>query len=353
MRTSSIHIMALACAMFLGFGCNNYTSEAEFETPELGYVFFSADANSRVTLTTGTTLPNFGVLGYSYENKWSSESDKAKPNAFPNATDKYNQMVTFSDPLYTYTPLIQWEADLRYTFFGYHPYSTGFPNVTPKNVALSAFDCSGIPYIDYTVHSWTSQEGMVDIMTAASDKDYPKQGKDAVDLVFKHRLCGLQVKARNFNETAEYIRNVSIEINNLKYDQIRIFLDPEVDPVLPAATNHIGNYVLTDKVYESNTTGAIALPDFATGNAASVAATDEANKLLLIPQTGGITGRINFDLWNGTGWDNGKYQDFSTTRTLEEGHFYTLLLSFIDDAISVTFVDSDQWDEKDVEYEFE
>lgn len=342
MRTNKIYVMALAWVIGM---CTACTTDVEtHEANELGYIFFHADVNSRVTLTMGNTVSQFGVLGYKYGNYWESEATTALPNVFTDDSKGYNQPVTLTGSLYQYTPVKTWEPGFHYSFFGYHPYSTSFPE--SGNVTLSDKDYTGIPYINYTVESWTEQTGMTDIMTACSIDD-PKPNSDEVNLTFKHRLYALEVKARNFNDNTEYIRNVSITITNLKYKSVQIFLDGNVS--LPAPSTYAGTYALT-------TTGnAITLPAYNVDDSTTgqpISATDDDKRLLLIPQEGGITGYITFDWYDGSKWTK-KEQSFEIVRTMEEGHFYNFIIDFADDVISITFVDSDQWDEKTVEVEFE
>ncbi|MBQ9137030.1 MAG: hypothetical protein IJX65_00140 [Alistipes sp.] len=363
--------------------------------PNKKYIHFESDVYTRGALVEGNVLEdNFNVLGYQYRGDW----ETAKVLATPNVFDTTPELVTYNAGIYTYETIQQWSGN-KYSFFGYYPSNstniTLFDNGTVKE---------GEPYIVYTFPQDADPRVHIDVMTA----DYIDTGvasSASVQMHFRHRLCAVDVGARNYytldhdNDTSTDDKLVTIEITglyvsvtNIVNTVAKIYLDHTKPTEYPnAQTKASLNYEIVgasewapdtfDVMPNTASDRAIRLVTHATG--------ENASSLMFIPQEELLSGvvtlyyrkkyvdddgktlyqRINFGENNETyyTWTELPTEpnaltyytftpalDIDFDKKLIEGRRYYIELTFTSDAVSVNIVAADEWDtKKDVDYEFE
>ena len=176
--------------------------------PSKNYIHFDADISTRGALVEGNLLNNtFAVIGYQHRGEWEAEKIFAVPNVFDNTP----QIVTYSDGIFSYSPMKVWTGN-KYSFFGYYP--------SDNNTQMTLTANQGDPYITYKLPDDNDPTKLIDVMTA----DYINTGIAAsasVAMPFRHRLSAIDVGARNYYEynhdgdPATPNRDVTIEITRL------------------------------------------------------------------------------------------------------------------------------------------
>jgi hypothetical protein len=255
----------------------------------------------------------------------------------------------------------------------------------------------GTPYITYTLPEDNDPTKLIDVMTA----DYIDTGVAAsasVAMPFRHRLCAIDVGARNYYEynhdgdattpnkdvTIEITRLV-VNLSNIVNTSAKIYLDHNHTPPMefPAQQSKATRvYAMVD----INTPWAVktfdVIPNTASDRAIRLITNQSgqnASSMLFIPQTELVTGKLDItyrkkykkdDLLDDEVAENWVYLhegnnendfdftptdlDINFTKQLIEGRRYYIELTFTSDAVSVNIIAADEWNTiPDVKHEFE
>lgn len=273
------HIIYLtAFTLLLMTGCSK-PSSAPVPEQISGYIFFSQNVQTKAALIRDEKDlkdQTVGVVGFKYPsaNEWSEfiqENPTATPNVFyedDGVTAAYPETLTCDEYGYgTYTPLQGWSNAKNYTFFAYYPTSLPLCNAdgtTPYS--------GGVPSVKYSLNAESLKNStMVDVMTAVPRTDL-FQGSN-VELELNHRLSSLGMKINNLSEGQITITSLSWTISNVKYQEIVIPLDGDVENIIKTPGNYTS--VLSSTVAYT--------ADFAVDSKANV---EHPEKLILIPQEG-------------------------------------------------------------------
>lgn len=363
--------------------------------PSKYYIHFDTDIKTRGALIDGNVLEaDFSVLGYQYRGTWESEKVLATPNVF----DATPQLVEHENGVFTYGTPKAWTGN-KYSFFGYYPAShsniTLFDNGSTK---------SGDPYIVYELPISSKPTDLIDVMTA-SYIDTGVASSASVAMTFHHRLCSVDIGARNYYEynhdqdpeTPE--KQVTIEISSLNLDltnivstSAKIYLDHTIPTELNyKSTRESISYIMVGSAeWAPNTFDVI--PNTASDRAIRLVTTqtgENASSILLLPQTELLHGTVSLIYRKKFTDDDGtvKYQKINVTDTGEtyytwtvlptdanahqfyefkptlpvnfskeliEGRRYYIELTFTSDAVSVNIIAADEWNTlPDITHEFE
>ena len=335
----------------------------EGEGAEYGYIFFDSqttrgtliepekDANGNIV--DDRLKQDFAVIGYTYiSSDWSYAEAMTKPNVF----DNHPQTVAWDG---TYYPPVKWLGKQNYSFFAYTPVAD---NITPSGSGVY-----GNPYIDYTFPRG-DLAAQQDVMTA--DNLHIDYTAHSVEFSMQHRLTAIDVTANNLysNGTEVKITSMSITLENLLYDKVRIPLNTtnKIAMTYPAgmASNKTANYnLLRDNkpiTVASGVINALLTPQGAN------------TTMIVIPQEQYIengdgdtedftlTGKVNvgYQIYeNGTQTCSVTAKDyvFSFDRSLVSGQRYYVQLNFAEGNVTVGIIQADSWEEypNDVNHDFE
>lgn len=354
-------LILLAFVAFAIAGCENEEFDHEdgsvVELPTHGYILFNTEMATRGTLISDMNR-DFGVMGYSWDyasqnDVWNTVKVQAKPDVF------CQQLVTYADNSHTYdatathgTTLVPWDGKKKYTFFGYYP--LGVDAVVPSDSVVE-----GTPYIDYTLPAAASN--MQDVMTAAIyNTDY--RSAREVALHFMHRLAAIDLQMVNMNAPHNgndvYIRvsNLSISLSNLMYEKARIWMDESMPLERTEYANKNKSYSLK--------TGSF---DIEPSTISDINIVTSGNPLIVIPQEAHLTGTISFTLdyvQNGAVVKNNVLNQMGVTRgartidftidtDLQAGRKHVMQITFTRDAVTIQIIPPSEWEDKNVDIEFE
>ena len=382
MKRFSILISLFAVAMV---GCNNeintpveWGDTSVTLDPSKHYIHFDADINTRGALIEGNVLQDdFAVLGYMYPGTWEAEKIFATPNVFDNTP----QIVRYVGDVFTYgTPKV-WTGN-KYSFFAYYPSDhsaiTLFDNGTAKQ---------GDPYIIYTLPISSDPRDLIDVMTA-SYVDTGVASSASVAMQFHHRLCSVDIGARNYYEydhdsnsqtdpklvTIEIV-NLEVNLTNVSSTSAKIYLDHTI----PSELNYTSpkasiSYKMVDKDSDWAVSSFDVIPNTASDRAIRLVTTptgENASSLLLLPQEDLLSGSLKLVYKKKYQDDNGNWvylhegenvNDFEFnpdlavkfSKQLIEGRRYYIELTFTSDAVSVNIIAADEWNTMpNIDYEFE
>lgn len=358
------YIFILFASLFCA--CNDSTidpsGDEQIVVPTKPYIYLDAAVSTRGTLVDGTTLPdNFGVYGFTYafNNDWDTYKVTAKPNVFATAP----QHVTYSNGSYKYNPIKEWDGG-KYTFFAFYPSDL---NVSDGNV-------EGTPYLTYSPN-FNNVGNHIDVMTAMFE-DTSLSSSPYVYFDFYHRLSAVDVVAMNFYEhnyqgdddtmVSEKIVielvGLSLAFENVQYKTAKIYMDkriPSERTLADAGTNP------SYSIYTEGSGYALAI-DYNTDSTLKPVTSFLGKSMIFIPQENNdltVTTNISYRKRR----PNGEYlidetdnnNVFTVTKTtpfnqpLKEGSRYFLQMSFTSSAVSISIITSDEWDDIEVDYEFE
>lgn len=330
MNKLKLTYLLAAIPLLISTSCEGFENNGSTDPTDLewnGYILFDTEVSTRGTLYTSPTLSGqaFGVLGYKYAIDWNTYKATATPNVFSNTP----QQVTWNSTSHTYTPLKQWENSSKYTFFGYYPWG--------QTIVSTA----GTPYINYT-QSWNPTQ-MNDVMTGMTS-DIDNSGNGVVGMSFHHRLCCLNIEARNLNDATEQIYDLKVTITSPMYASAQIPLDHSL-AITPGTANNSSKVF---QVIPNDATQKVSIPKY-TGEATDLSG---SNNILFIPQQqsvmGNLQGTISFKDKNGNSRPNSTQLDidnckFDSSKNFEAGKKYTLVINFSDEAISIAIIESGDW----------
>ena len=403
------HILTLASIAILLGSCSE-GSAPDNEViipldPNSKYIHFDADVSTRGALINDNVLKDdFKVLGYQYRGSW----EAAKVLATPNVFDSTPELVSYENGIYSYSEIQPWSGN-TYSFFGYYPSDSSYIKLFDNGTAKV-----GEPYIIYNFPTDSDPTLHIDVMTA-DYIDTSVASSANVQMNFRHRLCAVDVGARNYytfdhdNNTLTDDKEVTIEITglyvaitNIVNTTAKIYLDHNKPTEYPnTQTKASVNYVMVgapawapttfDVEPNTKTDRAIRLVTHSTG--------ENASSMMFIPQEELVSGtvdifyrkkyvaddgttlyqRINFGdnnetyyTWTELPTDANALQYYTFKPSLNinfdkpliEGRRYYIELTFTSDAVSVNIIAADEWngdrngdgkiDDKDnIYYEFE
>lgn len=307
--------------------------------------------------------------------------------------------ITLSTATATNTPT------LTYTYGWLNPPSD--PNSWYR-ANFKSVDKDGNELFFNAINLCHSDVPVFDLMTAEAI-DVNGRGDGRVGLDFKHRMFALEVLANNYNEN-EYkvdengdyildangnkviadpyykrdengqlvlddkgdpiwvetdarktITNLVLTLNGLRHRTMTIPLSmqgDEADPVYGGAAPGTRSFLISDP-----NSGTITIPAFnettedgrGEGVATSISLLGgndgNAGYLMLIPQSGGLSGSLN---WNELYKFPGTVStDFSSGIEFKAGKLYQLYINFVGDGITIALIEAGAWDVHDVEHKFE
>ena len=403
------HILTLASiAILLGSCSEGAAPDNEVVIPldpDSKYIHFDADVATRGALIDGNILEDhFYVLGYQYRGSW----EAAKVLATPNVFDSTPELVSYENGVYSYSKIQPWSGN-TYSFFGYYPSDSSYIKLFDDGTAKT-----GEPYIIYNFPTDSDPTLHIDVMTA-DYIDTSVASSANVQMNFRHRLCAVDVGARNYytfdhdnntltddKEVTIEITSLSVAITNIVNTSAKIYLDHNKPTEYPnTQTKASVNYVMVgapewapttfDVDPNTKTDRAIRLVTHSTG--------ENASSMMFIPQEELLSGtvdiyyrkkyvaddgktlyqRINFGdnnetyyTWTELPTDANALQyytfkpvlNINFDKPLIEGRRYYIELTFTSDAVSVNIIAADEWngdrngdgkiDDKDnIYYEFE
>ena len=282
---------------------------------------------------------SYGVIGYLYDMgmAWETVHSQAKPDA-----NWQNIVVQCdNDGNSIYQPLQHWNYGNRYAFFAYYPHSNSSTGVQMIEGYANKED---VPQIVYTIPNaaFTGSANLMQDVMVATKVDCSMQNTSNVELYFQHVLFAIKVVLQNYNNEAVGVRNLVLQLDNVKYQKATIPLDGSA--ITPTGTTKTLTHT-----YVGNTP--ISVPS--TNNSAPYSLTNDENHIMLIPQVG-LTGSITLDVLK----SNGIYEketvslDFSEN-TFEAGHLYVISVQFLSDQVVVNTLSQSTWDDDSSQIEFE
>lgn len=322
----------IACLALVSTSCEKVIHEQEENLlpPEgSGYIKFTTGVESRAPIITDMKGKSFGVIGFTYPEyqTWTSARILAAPNLCHNLQVNCNE-----DAVCSYTGSMFWDLVSHHTFFAYYP-------INMNGVEISGANQMDTPFVNYTLpltaDGTVNPDNLMDIMTASSIDQTVRNGN--VKLQFHHRLCCIDVVARNYNEDAQTISDLLVTINGIQYTNVQIPMhkgDTKFSPN-PSGTapESVKFAILSDEVS-------------VTKNEVKSISSDK--NIMLVPQTESLSGMVTFKR-------NGESvtESFSSDFTFEEGKKYSIIISFTGDDVVVLMVQAGLWDDEEVTYEFE
>ena len=374
---------------------------------------FSTSVSTRAQLVTDMKNQSFGVLGYKYSSttNWATAKPTTSPNTFYNleVSCAANGTCTYDAyPSDNTKNFKEWEEG-NYTFFAYHPYD-GYGN----GITLSNSSATNTPMLTYTypwlnptsgdswfVTNFTTMDNkgealylnvvnlcdadapVYDLMTAEAI-DVNGTGSGTVGLDFKHRMFALEVLANNYNEdeyevnaNGEYVLDANgnkeitksarqaitglvLTLNGLQHSTMTIPMSMqsgEAAPVYGGTAPGTRSFMISDPM---NT---LIIPAFnettddgrGEGVATSISKlggrNGNAGYLMLIPQTTGLSGTLN---WNQLSNFPGTIStNFTSNIEFKAGILYQLYIKYVGSVITIALIEAGAWDVHDVEHKFE
>lgn len=305
-----------------------------------GYVFFGADIATKTPIITSMNGRNFGVVAFKYSSDWATFKATGTPASSGFACPT-TVSCNASTGVCTYSPVKQWEDGQYYSFFAYYP-------VGNSSVVLgSTTTTAGAPVLTYTVPSWTDPSALQDVMTASAI-DTDNSGDGVVPFTFRHRLCCLDVEARNLNENPETIKNLKLNITSSVYTSVSVPVDGSA---LTPSGNKTGG--IAYQVVADSEAAKVTIPVMTGGMSSATTNVSGDNNIILIPQTvavkGHLEGSISFTDKNGTS----KSQEFDSDKDFEAGKKYTFIITFANETITIAVIESGEWIDSDQDIIFE
>ena len=303
-----------------------------------GYIKFTTNVESRAPIITDMKGKSFGVIGFTYPEyqTWTSARILATPNLCHNLQVNCNE-----DAVCSYTGSMFWDLVSHHTFFAYYPIASQSNGVT-----ISPATQKDTPFVKYQLPLRTgtpvNPDDLMDIMTASAIDQTVRSGN--VKLQFHHRLCCIEVVARNFNNDAQTISNLSVEIGGIQYNGIQVYMhkgDAKFSSIPEKSESwNVNNEVTFDILSEAVQVGQN-----------EVKSISDKKNIMLVPQDATLSGTVTFVKNGNTA--NPVTEAFSSDFKFEEGKKYSIIISFTGDNVVVLMVQAGLWDDKEVTYEFE
>ena len=421
-------VLTAFCCCEHGTGGEGGTTDDDIFLPTDGYIFFNVQNPTRGTLIYDLLRADFNVLGYHYEADWgtaiamasqdyqftyidgANNSSEIEMGVFYNTgapsdnTREGVQLVryvdntedgidngihtySYTDNRTSYSGLRAWRDLLNYAFFAWYPTSLKANGATGESLNNPAYE--GEPYITYTLPSDRSE--MKDVLTAC-EIDVNKNFGSSVNFKMQHRLSLLDIKAHSIIKAKELKKvwtgktdlkdpngnSVTIESTKIA-DNAKVIVKTITDLTLTLddirttariplntkdrtlAITSTGESMPT---YQGFDCSGIVLEYFDSEEQEKSLMSDDAGKLILIPQDDPITATLGIKyVVSCERTDGGTYDvvyDYSASTdlvanisSLHTGESYFIELTFTASGIFVKVKQSNKWPSIDVEYEFE
>ena len=353
--------------------------EQEIIIPTGDYIFFDLERVTRGTSIVDYLRDEFSVLGYKYTGEWKSAKSQATQNA-NGVFDTKPQKVTWNGTVHTYTPIKEWDVNSTYSFFAWYPH-----NLSANGGNSTINTHVGNPYITYSLGDDISDPSKhIDVLTAYivdQKVDLSISSTKSVALRMHHRLSKLNLVAASYvnaesvgldkGVTANVkIAKLDLILDNLLYDGVKIPLneDPNTTDATDkmVGTNARGSKTVTYSNLVTNKT-----LDYYNKNVGPTKLTEDKdikNALFLIPQNEALSCKavVTYDIVDDNGsslWDD-IYEDVlnAPDKTqeatifidkLESGVPYAIQLIFTKSGVTANVIQSLQWEDTNVNHEFE
>lgn len=351
MKKIYTYLLALLAVVSVSCEKTGIDSSTEVDLgPNSGFIRFSTKVATKAPILTDLKGNHFGVLGYeySYSTNWETARALARPTVF------YDQKVSCDSDgvcMYDLNPSLDgnqlkpWVLASRYAFFAYYPQKTNTNGIT-----ISGEEMTNTPTVNYVLplsDNPVLPEKLCDLMTAYSVDE--TVGGGTVGLTFQHKLFCIEVLAQNFNNTPESISELTITIDNLKYQSITLPMkNEEGTVVLGKIAENNDEPDNNDKQVQFRLIGNGELVSVL-GNSGVVSMSEGAfanRKIMLIPQNEGIKGSITVS-------GDEKAYPFSFPNEMKEGRKYNLVINFTGSTIVIATAEAGAWESVTVEHEFE
>lgn len=354
MKKIYTYLLALLAVVSVSCEKTGIDSSTEVDLgPNSGFIRFSTKVATKAPILTDLKGNHFGVLGYeySYSTNWETARVLETPTVF------YNQNVNCdSDGVCTYdinndsvdgNQLKPWVLASRYAFFAYYPQMTETNGIT-----ISGEEIANTPTVNYVLplsDNPVLPEKLCDLMTAYSVDE--TVGGGTVGLTFQHKLFCIDVLAQNFNNAPESISELTITIDNLKYQSITLPMknDEGTTVVQGKIAENNDENTSNDKQIQFRLIGNGDTPVTVPANSSVVSMSEGAlanRKIMLIPQNEGIKGSITVS-------GEEEAYPFSFPNEMKDGRKYNLVINFTGSTIVIATAEVGAWESKDVEHEFE
>lgn len=383
----------LAVALFATSCTNEQPFGGNDELPIFrGYMQFSTGVSTRAQLATDMKAKEFGVLGYKYSatTNWATAKPVTAPNTFYNLKVDCAANGTCTYDAYPDDKSFkEWEEG-NYSFFAYHPYNG-------KGISLSGESATNTPMLTYT-YGWlnpTNQDSwfvsgfnsmdnkgntktfdvvnlcdatapVYDLMTAEAI-DVNGAGAGTVGLEFKHRMFALEVLANNYNENSEgtydarqSITGLVLTLNGLQHSTMTIPMSMqsgEPAPVYGGTAPGTRSFLISDPMNTLIIPAFNEITDDGRGEGVATSVSKlggrngNAGYLMLIPQTTGLSGTLNWaQLSNFPGTIS---TEFTSNIEFKAGRLYQLYINYVGSGITIALIEAGAWDVYDVEHKFE
>lgn len=370
--------------LFVITGCDNRIDPDKEKDENIvatnKYIFFDTERLTRGTSIENYLYDNFYVIGYKYVGDWLAVRPQASQTN-NGVFDNKPQTVTYNNSAHSYKPLKKWDEQSTYSYFAWYPTSASLCNDNGGSYT------EGEPYIKYTIDK-SNPGNHMDILTACViDRrvNWQDVSSKTVSFNMKHRLSALDIVARSYVNAASFdvagvntanvvIRSINITLgnsaanatNSLLYDTAIIPLNTNDRELTLKGGKSTGyNGVITYNTISSN----VAVDYYSSSiNLANITSND-GKTMFLIPQESPskCIMTVTYDIVGADGttsvWDT-VYQGVgdapNKTQTqevdikrLQEGMRYYLLVNITKSGVSVVVLDTEAWDDKKVDYEFE
>lgn len=328
-----------------------------------GIIKFTTGFDSRAPIITDFKEKSFGVVGFSYPEyqNWLSARVLATPTLCHNLTVDCSAEGVCSYDNDNGANGIQpmfWDLVAHHTFFAYYPLTTSVYNSETPQTAPGVYVSSNVnndtPFILYNLPLSSSSDepvtvnpdDLMDIMTASSIDQTVRNG--VVKLQFHHRLCCIDVVARNFTDVSQDIRDLYVTISGIQFTGIKVPMHKKdtkfrLEPLGSAPGDVTFSVGTMDS--DDDDDNVVTVP---MNTEKSVSAGQQC--IMLVPQDGHLSGDVSFTA-NGIQRTKHFYSNFA----LEEGKKYSIVINFTGDDVYVLMVQSGSWEklDNDIKFEFE
>lgn len=332
----------------------------EIDNGSGGFILFSSTLETKVPIITDMKDRSFDVIAFEYSTDWGISKARALPtDKFPFPTPVECNAITglcsYDAQLgSTGNSLVEWATGKTYAFFAY------YPKHDEGNVTLTTTESSqGVPVISYAQPlGENNADSMSDVMISPVI-DKTGAGDGVVNFEFRHQLAMIIVEALNVNENSEFIRNLKVSFTGPIFKYLDIPLDGQNIQAreFTASGTESAKYTI-NTVSLSSSEGLELTGRDVNGEIAQIS---EDKNITMIPISRtdvgegqpALSGKITFERKNSHGtWDSVE-SDFSTETDIEAGKKYSLLITFSDDAISLSVISAGDWIEMSQTITFE
>ena len=187
--------IAFVITLAMLVACTKHTIDSVQPVPDTSrsYIFFEPEVIETVTTKAGTVSYKnlseigsdaFGVMGY--HNGTALFQHKDYNFSTDNRGSGSIAKVYPEGEVYKYDHLQPWMSSDKHTFYAFYPYENLYKKIYMEN---------GLPYILYNAE----EDSEIDVLT--DNKEADKNGGNSVGFELEHRLCALDLKIVNSQES--------------------------------------------------------------------------------------------------------------------------------------------------------